>query len=118
VSDGGRIEACKMAFSSDAAEIGSVYVDVIDSIEPEVVYIMYFEGLDQARAHLAGKAPPTERSFFVRCTGFTDDGLAPHLTTEVSRLSLDERDDVIAPDLDAATRVRMQAILDRLLANP
>jgi hypothetical protein len=116
--DGGRIEACKMAFSTDAAEIGSVYVDVIDAIEPEVVYIRYFDQVEQAQTYLAGKGPPTDRLFFVRCTGLTDEVLAGRLTTEVSRLSLDQRDDVIAPELDAATRARLKGILDRLLANP
>lgn len=118
LSDGGPIEACTMTFSTDAAEIGAVYVDVIDSIEPEVVFIRHFDQVEEARDYLAGKGETPERSFFVRCTGFTEDALTPHLTTKVSRLNLDERDEVIAPELDAATRARLRAILGQLLANP
>jgi hypothetical protein len=117
LSDDGKIEACRMAFSTDAADIGSAYVDVVESIETDVVFVRYFDTIEQARSYLAGKETPPDRSFFARCAGLSDKVVAARLTEEVSRLSIEERDAVIAPELDAATRARMQAILERLQTN-
>lgn len=114
----GRIETCKMTFSTVPGEFGSVYIDVVQSIEPDLITMVLVDDLDQARAVLAGETPPGDRSLFVRCPGFTDAGLAGHLTTETSRLESADRDALLSPALDPETRARLQSILDRLSMSP
>ena len=116
--DGGRIESCKMAFSTDPAEIGAAYIDVIRAIGPDAIDVSFFDDVETARASLAGAEAPVDDSRFVRCAGFTDEALGGALTTDVSRLSLDDRDELLSPELDAETRARQAAILDRLLHKP
>lgn len=114
VLDGGRIEVCRILFSTETSETWSLYVDLLQAIGPDTITVVYFDDVEAARAALAGDDPMPESSFFARCPGFTDETLAGHLTTEMSTLSSDDRDAVLYPELDAAARARAQAILDRL----
>jgi hypothetical protein len=116
--DDGQIEWCRMTFSTEPEEIWSVYVDVIRSIGPDAIAVAFFDDVEKARAFLAGTAPPTDSSAFVRCAGFTDQTLGAALTAEESRLSPEDRSALLSPDLDAAARARMMTILDRLLRTP
>lgn len=115
--DGAPIDSCTMMFSTDRSEIGSVYVDVVESTGPDIIRLRSFDNVQQAQSFLAGGAAPAEASFFLRCSGFTDEALADHLTTAESRLDLDALYAVITPNFDAVTRARMQNILDRLSNN-
>jgi len=116
--DGGRIESCLMAFSTDASEIGVAYINDLRSIGADTIVVGFYDDVPSARAALAGTGPKAEDSLFVRCAGFSDETVGPALTTEVSRLSLDDRNALLSPDLDTATRARLTAILDRLLHKP
>ena len=89
--DGGRIESCLMAFSTDASEIGAAYINDLRSIRPDTIVVGFYDDIESARAALAGTETPAEDLLFVRCAGFTDETVGAALTTEVSRLSLDDR---------------------------
>ncbi len=117
--DGGKIEACRMTFSSEPTEIGAVYIDVIRSIMPEAIEVAFFDKTEDARAWIAGGAPEPGDDFrFVRCAGFDDERLGDALTTEESRLSTEDRDNLLNPTMDAESSAAMAAILDKLLKKP
>ncbi len=116
--DGARIEACWMAYSSDLAEIGKIYFDVIRSIAPDEIDTAFFATGDDARSWIAGGSPePDGEARFVRC-GLDDDVLSDALTSEASRLGADDRDAILFPPMNEENRARMAEILDKLLRKP
>ena len=116
--DDKRTEACKMEFSTEPQEIGEIYVDVIESVDPDRILLAYFDTIPEAWAYIAGKTARPDLTTFVRCTGFTDAAMSGHLTEEVSGLSIDDRDAVMSPEFNETSRARMKGILDQLVPNP
>lgn len=116
--DDGRIESCKMTFSTEPGEFGAVFVDIVRSIEPDLITLAFADDVEQARTILAGDEPMPGNSFFIRCPGFTDAALDGYLTTGTSRLESADRDAVLSPELDDETRARLASIRDRLLETP
>ncbi len=92
-----RIESCNMAFDTDSASQGVVYVDVLEQVGESYVRTLSFEDVQRAEDYVSkgDKGDSFGISYF-RC-GFDSAKLDPALTEQVSTLDRDARDKLTGP---------------------
>lgn len=108
-----RIESCTVASDTDAGEIGKTYVDVLLEVTDTKVRTMSFERLDLAQDYAANRAVPPDAAThvnFQRCA-FDAAKLKAAITSDVSTLSVDDRNKLLDADKALLADPHVQAIV-------
>lgn len=115
-AESGKVETCTPAWDADKSLPVQDFVDVIKEIGTDRVVVSFFDTIDDARSFFAsGKPEPNGDSTYFRCP-YDAAAIAKYRSDTESTLTADERDKLVAPDLDDKTRANLTAVLAAIRA--
>jgi hypothetical protein len=118
VAAGAQVEICTATSDTDPEVQGKTYYDVFQQTGPDLIELLYFDGVAAAQAYAAeGAFSRAPEGRYSRCAGFDATRMARYVSADRSTLSPADRLKMTSPVLDDATMAIMTRVLETIRAD-